>query len=506
MKKRISILFLVVMMACSLSLFAGAQGEEGVNGQEKPTAIKWYVVGSMQPQDWLDVKEVLDERSIQDINMTLDLKVVPWGDFENKMAVVVASGEEYDLTFTSNWMFDFATFAGLDAFLPLDGYIDEFGNDYTSYVPEAIRSATKVKGDSYAMINYQISTLQENKMIPYDLANAAGFDPFNMYKLEDFEPFFEWISDNKPEIYCWSQFASGYNFDYHYLYYGIEAVAGLHVPGAIMIDDSSLTVINQFETQEFEDYCKLMEKWNVLGYVKSDQISIEDGASLSDVGLVGVISHNRFAYNYSDDGEIIRPYMHNDLAYYREPFPSDSTPFLQTGSIQGTMTAVSQTSTHPEKAVEFFNYLYKDKDYLNTLNYGIEGVHWNEVPELNDQILLTDKGNNYPLHLITWQLGPGNIEASCWKVENRYSKDNWKVLNETAIPSPMLGFVFDTSNVLTELTGIASVIDEYYLALNLGMGDADKNLAKFRTQLKKAGADSVITEMQHQLDEWKAFK
>ena len=71
------------------------------------------------------------------------------------------------------------------------------------------------------------------------------------------------------------------------------------------------------------------------------------------------------------------------------------------------MSSVSRTSTHPEKAVEYFNYLYANKDYLNTLCCGIEGEHWILDTDQVNHLTLTEMGENHPLNGIVWQLGTG---------------------------------------------------------------------------------------------------
>lgn len=502
MKKR------VLMFCFSLFLFSAfvsANGSKETTAKDDVVTIKWYVVGSMQPTDWDEIKAELDAMSIPDIGVALDLVVVPWGDYASKMAVTVAAGDEFDLAFTSNWMYDYGTYVGKDAFIPLDDLISEYGSDYVRYVPEKIRNATKVNGKTYGMLNYQLSYLWENKSIDAETAEQAGFDPFSMNILEDFEPYFDWILENRPDMYLWDQFASDYKFDYHYLYYGLEAVAGLQVPGAVRLNDKDLNIINQFETEEFEAYCRLMKKWSDKGYIKPDQISIQDREALTLAGLVAVSSANRYSHVIRKMGEprITRHIDGGRPAYYREAFPSSSNPFLQTGSIQGTITAVSQTSRHPEKAVEFFNYLYSNKKYLDMLGYGLEGTHYTIDAELNEHIIKTDIGMNHPTSQILWELGPANIKAITSGTETRATKDGWLALNESAEASNMLGFVFDTSNVLTELTGISSVIDEYYNTLMFGFGNVEENLANFRVQLNKAGAKKIISEMQSQIETWK---
>ena len=67
-----------------------------------------------------------------------------------------------------------------------------------------------------------------------------------------------------------------------------------------------------------------------------------------------------------------------------------------------------------------------------------------------------------------------------------------------------MGFIFDSSNVSTELTALANVSSQYRVGLENGALDPDEYLDQFIADLKTAGIDTVIGEKQAQLDEWLA--
>ena len=79
--------------------------------------------------------------------------------------------------------------------------------------------------------------------------------------------------------------------------------------------------------------------------------------------------------------------------------------------------------------------------------------------------------------------------------------------NNSAKASPIIGMQFSVDNIATEMANCRTVVNEQLQMLELGLtDDVDAKLAKFREDLKISGVDSMIEELQKQLDEWWATK
>ena len=63
------------------------------------------------------------------------------------------------------------------------------------------------------------------------------------------------------------------------------------------------------------------------------------------------------------------------------------------------------------------------------------------------------------------------------------------------------GFVFDPTNVQTEVTACINVFQQYWWPMELGY---TTDLEQFKTQMGVAGIDKVIAEVQSQLDAYLA--
>jgi putative aldouronate transport system substrate-binding protein len=78
--------------------------------------------------------------------------------------------------------------------------------------------------------------------------------------------------------------------------------------------------------------------------------------------------------------------------------------------------------------------------------------------------------------------------------------------NQTATPSQALGFAFDPTNVKTELAQVQLAQQQYGYPLIMGRVDSNAGLQTYLSKLHDAGVEKVMTEIQSQLDKWKASK
>ena len=98
-----------------------------------------------------------------------------------------------------------------------------------------------------------------------------------------------------------------------------------------------------------------------------------------------------------------------------------------------------------------------------------------------------------------------------WTVPNAWiapigEKDEegkWEKLRafcDSAYVSPALGFTFDSSKVVNEITACNNVIAKYEVGLRWGMLNPEETLPKFNEELYSAGLQTIMDEKQAQLD------
>ena len=112
-----------------LSACGGNKEESAGNGggtAEKPVELIWYTIGTPQ-KDVDKVEEEINKYTAEKIGVTVDMKMIDFGDYNQKMQVMATSGEPMDILFTSSWAFDYVQNARKGAFMELDELIESHG-------------------------------------------------------------------------------------------------------------------------------------------------------------------------------------------------------------------------------------------------------------------------------------------------------------------------------------------------------------------------------------------
>ena len=80
-----------------------AAGPEKPDTSE-PVTLTMYLIGD-RPVDNDEVFAKINEKLKAEINATIDLKFMSWGEYEQKYPLIFASGEDWDIIYTADWCF-----------------------------------------------------------------------------------------------------------------------------------------------------------------------------------------------------------------------------------------------------------------------------------------------------------------------------------------------------------------------------------------------------------------
>lgn len=146
---------------------------------------------------------------------------------------------------------------------------------------------------------------------------------------------------------------------------------------------------------------------------------------------------------------------------------------------------------------------YLQKDILTTILYGVEGTDYvqREDGHLENHPETEENDDSYQLYY-KWMFN--RLNAKLWVGVDENVKEEMEEMKQDAIVSPAYGFWFDASKVSVDLVKIQNVINKYKDKLNCGVCDVDQVLPQFRKELRQAGSEQLIKEVQQQVDEWKA--
>lgn len=474
---------------------AEAPGAANASGL-KPVTLSWYLPQTVQPDQeavFTEFNKVLKEK----LNTTVEFHFIDWGDYANKMKVMTAAGEKMDLIFTSNWTNDYVTGVNQGAFAPIPmKTIENLAPNIVKTVPAKVWPAAQVKGELYAIPNIQVEARWPAFWLQKRFVDKYQFDVSKVKAIKDLTPLLERIAKNERDIVPVDLTANSQLLGYYVTKMNLESF-GDDNPNGLYLNDSSLKVVNLYETPEMKDFLSTLRDWYQKGIIQRDAPALKDNMALKQSGKVASFFG------------VLNPDTAVNQARLMGLKPEDlvaiplSEPFMYTGSIINTLTAVSATSKNQDRAIMVLNLMFDSQDtrLLNLLNFGIEGKHYKKLgPDLIEPIpnsgYYVDCGWEYGCIFNSYRTNPNQ---PAWYPAGPN-------LNERALVSKALGFSFDPTPVKTEMAQVQSVLSEYRAGIFTGAIDPADAVPAMNDKLKKAGNDKIIAEMQRQIDAWKATK
>ncbi len=150
--------------------------------------------------------------------------------------------------------------------------------------------------------------------------------------------------------------------------------------------------------------------------------------------------------------------------------------------------------------------MYSDAELSNTLINGVEGRHWEWANEEQTMIkapegVETSGSTGYESLDWAW---PNCRITPVWEGGEEDQWDQLQAFCDAAHESPALGFVFDQTSVMNQITACGNVVTQYNNALRWGELNPDEAIPEFISALKSAGVDEIVNECQFQLDAYLA--
>ena len=268
--------------------------------------------------------------------------------------------------------------------------------------------------------------------------------------------------------------------------------------GVYMNDnDGHIDIVNTYETPEYMELAQKALDWNKKGYF------IADSTTITDVRQDLIKAGNCFGYiGNSHPGTTTQETMNTGMDMVTIPLTDR---ILTTSGVNFGQWTLPAACESPEKALAFLNILYSDPEVQNLFRYGIEGkdyvVKEGEIAGYPDGV----NNSNVGWTNESWITGNAAI-GYAWETDPENVWEEYQNYNDTAKVSPLYGFIFDSSKVKNEIVAIANVIDKYQGIVEAGLNDPESTVAKFNEELRAAGIQKIVDEMQAQTDAWAAGK
>ncbi len=521
MKRGLKSLSLVLAMTFVFSLLLTACGQTAQNSTDstagstsaasssaastgldtsKEAKITMYLIGDEQP-DAQKVYEEVNKKLKADINATVECKYLPWADWQQKYPLVFASGEDFDLIYTADWVF-YADQATKHGFMEVtQDMLQKYMPDYYKQIPSDFYDQLKVDGKMY-MVPYLNKQVMGHSMVIVrgDLREKYGLPEIKT--LDDYENYLLTLAKNEKGI---MPFHSGIDGLLSNLFYKQENnLMFLRVSPNYLFTTSLETgdgkVSYSLDDPKFVDGIKRIRKLYEAGCWSKNVLAIKtDAAEEFKAGKLGSLSNQAEAMiEWSSATSTLH------LEFKPEVYDLQSDKIHESSSAARSGMGINANSKNYERALMMLNLFGTHKDYFDLTTYGIEGLHYQAIGD-NQMKTLPDGASRFP------------TKANCpwgWERKDfmRYpdivSKDligiekSWIDGGKTST-TPIVSFNFVDTNVKNEIAAITNIYNVRGKALLSGLlPNVDDEVAKLKADLKKAGVEKVQAELQKQLDEY----
>ncbi|SDD04460.1 putative aldouronate transport system substrate-binding protein [Paenibacillus sp. UNCCL117] len=449
--------------------------------------VAFPIFGSV-PKDLAVVQESINKIAEQKIKATVKLTPISFGNWEQQVNLMLSSNEKLDLmVVTSN------LYSGLVAkgqIVALDKLLEAHGQGIKKSMDSAYLNAAQIAGSTYAVPTIRDFAASQGLTMRKDLVDKYQIDVSKIRTLDDVEALLRLIKDKEPNLTPLVPGNIGRTMLDSYRWFDTLGDS----MGVLPNYDNNLKVENLYETKEYADFVKKMRSWYSSGLILKD-------AATNKTSQFDLLKSNR-GFGYFSN---MKP------GFEQQESKSSGVPVVTANLVQPVSTTMTVTnimwgipinSKTPEKAMEFLNLMYSDKEIVNLFDWGVEGKHYTvkadnmiDYPEGVDA-----KTSGYSLNM--GYLFGNQFLSYVFNGEDAKIWEKMDQFNKSAIKSKALGFTFDASAVKAEYAAVSNVVTQYKLPLETGSVDPEKTLPEFISKLKSAGIDKIIAEKQKQLDAW----
>jgi len=464
-----------------------------------------------------DVERVQEAVSamLKQKGVNVDLKIVAydWGSAGDKINATLSTGEPCDLMFTSPWFNSFTEGVSKGYYLPLDDLLaSEAPELLTKYAK--VWDVARVGGKIYAVPNQQIWPRAYTFYIGTDILDKYPVDwdtiGNGIQGLKDMLPYAKTVLAGEPHLLAFIPGGvsglGGSGGPNESEVFGYSRVVGGFAPFVVKYDDPAMKVVLEPEAPYFLELAQVAREYTLNKITLSSDLTPDElMAAFKATPPKFVGEFWMFAPGMWPP--IPQPYYNNRVFDGKRWLGAN---FLDTSGIQATLTAICSTSPHPAEALQVLNLLHTDAEIHNTVTFGVEGQDWLWVDKATKEIKYPEGTDvaQPPYLLYDWMMG--DTFLNYYLNHEMAQADPNKAaaeINNTAPASVVLGFVFDPTPVSAEMAQISAVVTEEYMPIVTGrVENPEEMVAKYLRDLKAAGADTVLAEIQRQIDAWAAAK
>lgn len=488
MKKFLSLVLAAIMLLSLVPMAAVASADE--------LPVVKYVVPGSAPAAYDKVMAVVNERLAADVGIQLDLQYIPWDVWDQKINLMLSTGEAFDLFHVMQDRVSYATYYTRGGLMDIADLVAEYGQSITATIPENVMEATKIGDGMYIIPANWIElgvegTFMSNKYLLDQYGCSVPTTPAEM--LDTLETILnQWDGAEVPYLTFRGGTYDPTQLHSTVLHSTYESYPFTVKESMVKVDQDG-TVSSWFESEEFKKDCEFMHEAYVRGLIDPDVLAITSDQ------ITDLIQRGMFVFSFGCS------------EYYsmtKREFPDITTEDMlacrfnpEKGSVRPWAfkngNAVPSTSTNPEGAVKFLNWLYSSQENYDLFFYGLEGVNYTIPAEGKIELVDMPQTDENYWKFSEWMGGNMAYLRTGVNVFTSISNAN-NTTSENAQNSIAGGFFFDATNVQAEYSNVLTELASVISPIALGVQDYDTFFPAALERLKAAGIDKVIEEYQIQ--------
>ena len=479
-----------------------ASGEEQVAEDTAEIVVAYFTSSEINQQATEQVQEAINELTLEKINTEVTLMPIAIGSWNQQINLMIAGGDALDLVPT--FFYGSGTFDAMrssNQLIPLNDLLDEYGQDILSEMPEKFFDTTTYDGNIYAVPADKDEVSSIYYAMRTDILEELGLleQAQEISSMQDIEVILQAVAENTELTPLY-----GAAVNNGVIHFGNALITGEFSDAVgytklvneyiVALDSDPTTVVNLYDTPEFEQSVELMHDWYNKGYI------YKDATTTDEINYDTVRNNVCFSFFYAAENATKNSglagcgYDMTVIKVYDDP--------ITTTTVNRNSWTIPVNSREPEAAMKFLNLMYSDKEIIDLLNYGIEGIHYTVLEDgtygpVPDE---TVTSTGYPLNL-TWLFGNQYL-SGVWTGDSPDLREESQAINDAAEMSYLLGFAASSDGFDTQISAITSASGEYLYGLVCGVSVPSDVLPEFNSKLETAGINDLIADVQAQLDAW----
>ncbi|MEK3660397.1 extracellular solute-binding protein [Paenibacillus sp. FSL F4-0236] len=470
---------------------------EPAKGEDEVT-LKFYFGGDKKAatdEVWSKISDYVKSKGL---NVKFSVNFIPFGDFKEKMLVMAASGDNWDMNFDGDWL-SYKQMAAKGSYMALNDLLPKYApNLEKKYVEQGTLGAATVNGQIVGLP--WTMKMNERKFAGWrsDLAEKAGINiaPDSIQTIEDVDNLLRELKKAYPNEKLSRTTPLS-------LYYIRDEWVDLNFHGlGFYLSDPKITIQSVEQQPFFLEASLLAKKWYDDKLINRDAMIDKEGAEdqwRNGKLLFTVTSHE---WAYADPGFSDASYKQGMSLMYPDKKYVNRTALAN-------VVAINVNSKNPDRVLRFLDMVETDQTLYDLLQYGIEGKTY----------VLNGEAADYPegMQSSTSNYMEWGGQWAFWKPQymrptTTYAKDFWVKEADFAnqpynVNSPIDGLFIAEDAMKNELAKRDQATDEISRPIEYGMvKDVNKAVADYVETQKKNGLDKIITETQKQIDAYLAAK